>query len=287
MYLHPTQKGLMETLSLQKLEKHEVQEPVEFATTSFGYFLQSIPIAWSAFQSSRPQNTAKYVLRSLCMPKVTAAWLKFLFDTPMLQTLVRRRPRLLFKIHRSYLTNAYQPLDRLTALRAHYGFLKRVNRLFLQEIINAPSHSIILSCLPSRGFPQTGSYLLTLAITDLADREGEFLLGLVHENGLKRVAILAFTITQNLLNQAEISIGCMQGAAPPDGAASMKQATCDLYRWRPKTSSWRPSTPLQMYGRSRISEASVTVPVFLDQRSSASTRSSPIMMHSGRMLVEC
>ncbi len=74
-------------------------------------------------------------------------------------------------IHRANLTTAYQPLDRLAALRAHYDFLKTANRLLLQEIINSPSNNITLSPLPPRGFSEAESYLLALAISALGYQE--------------------------------------------------------------------------------------------------------------------
>ena len=224
----------MGTVWQQKLEQYAADEPSQVATTSFGRFLDSIPLVWAAFPRHKLQRTAKYLIRSLWMPNVTAAWLNELFGTPLLYKLVTKRPRLLFKVHRSYLTKTYQPLDRLSALRAHYGFLATTNPLLLQSLVNAPSNTITLSRLLSRHFPETDSYLLTLAITDFADREGECLLTLVQENGHKRIASLAFTITKSAVNHGEISIGCLQGAEQPFGAVSMKQATQDLYRWRPK-----------------------------------------------------
>jgi len=156
---------------MQRLQTRAARKPLRFAIKPVGNFFTSRPIAWSAYQSQRPQNTAKYLLRSLSMPNVAAVWLKFLFDTPLLETLMRRRPRLLFKIHRANLKTAYQPLDRLAALRAHYDFLETANRLLLQEIINSPSNNITLFPLPSRVFFETESYLLTLAISALGYQE--------------------------------------------------------------------------------------------------------------------
>lgn len=175
---------------------------------------------------SRWRELAKLYLRGYWHGEATRGWLATINALPMMRALAWEQPRLVGKIHRPFLSNAFSLRDRLTALQSHYAFITRHH---LDELVlTAASSGVELASITAASGVR---YRVVLRAVTPMEREGELVLQLLSADELLySSAFLFFHDGQRMV----VGVGCMQGAKGESALARIRCATRDLHGLRPK-----------------------------------------------------
>ena len=173
-------------------------------------------------------NRVKFCVRGLVFPRVTAGWLEFL-EQPALQVVVQRRPKLIQKLQRPYLTRMLGTAQRREMLEHHYRYvLSQVSPGLLGEIYSSSGKS--LADLPTEG---NDRHELRLK-SSWMDKEGELALALCHRESGNVLFCLTFSVIRGEAGQHEIVIGGLQGNKGVNDRELIVALTRQWHGLRPK-----------------------------------------------------
>ncbi|MYM35762.1 DUF535 domain-containing protein [Duganella sp. FT94W] len=172
------------------------------------------------------RETIKLCMRAWLHRHATRDWLAVLNSQAWIRALVVARPRLVCKIYRPYLSNAFSPARRVTLLAGHYRF---VQQLGLEKLIlHAAYKPVDLASVTGK----TGdAYRVVLRAIEPMEREGELVLQLRKEDTLVYSCAFTFFVEQQRM---VLGIGCMQGPQCGVGLQLIREATRELHGLRPK-----------------------------------------------------
>jgi uncharacterized protein VirK/YbjX len=171
---------------------------------------------------------AKYVVRGLARPRLTAEWLAIMHSRP-LGSLLRQYPHILNKLQRPYLHRRLGASGRLSVLRSHYQFVSEFLDEPAREEIFAPA-GLLLATLPQI----EGHFTLRLFYSHFWE-EGEFSIGLFDNAHRAALFTLTFCIFNSGTDDArEIFIGGLQGLRANNMRELAVTLTRSLEGLRPK-----------------------------------------------------
>lgn len=168
----------------------------------------------------------KYVLRSARSTGLHAAWLDFIYQTPLLTTMLDHDPRLIERAQHHYI-NRHLPLAMRHAVIAdHYQYvISTFSPAMSEAIYLGGRHQIGTLCL------KDGSTLvIELRRPTGRGREGELCLCLADTQG-QLLSSMIFNIADR---GRTLLLGCLQGAAADLGRESVRELTKQSHGLRPK-----------------------------------------------------
>ncbi|MYN44775.1 DUF535 domain-containing protein [Pseudoduganella sp. FT93W] len=176
------------------------------------------------------QRTSAFIklgLRATYNWRISKAWLILINSHPLLRELSQRKPRLILKVYRPYLSLALPAVQRLEALRDHYCFVL-ASGLGPLTLLAARRPAILANTLG-----KSGSQLqLRLAAVDPMEREGELVIQLYKDSELICSCAFSFIAGEHGM---VLAIGCLQGPKVPHGRQLVRTTTRELHGLRPKT----------------------------------------------------
>lgn len=172
-------------------------------------------------------NRAKYILRSLMMPKSTFKLLGFLATTPDVATLISRQPSLPYKVHRPYLRASMKTKDKVKSICEGSRLInKAVTKSTYKKIYSLNG----LNLAEIEG--KTGNYSLKLGMENKFSREGELVINLRNSEGITLASCaFGFLFKKGV---ASLFIGAMQGGEKLCTPELIKEATKSCYGLFPK-----------------------------------------------------
>ena len=181
---------------------------------------------WRGNRVKRCITAAKYIVRSLCMPRQHGRYLTFLYGHSRMCAYQRRDPRLLERHFHRYMHRQWDRQARLKSIQQHYRFaLARLPGVLFEAIYiygNATLGNLTM---------KDGSQLtLCLRPPIFMGCEGELCIQLNDANDHPVYRIILSVIN----DRATIAIGCIQG---PDGRNSkdtVRDLTRNMHGTRPK-----------------------------------------------------
>lgn len=175
------------------------------------------------------KNRFKFALRSALTLPWTLKWLGTFSKNNMLMAFLRQNPRIASKLHRPYLYQTLDTIDKLAILQTHYRiecsrFPKKQLRMLLEE------SELPLATIVGKD-EQPYRFILTHQHT--FDKEGELSLQMKNAAGVSLVKI-TFTLCETKLGQT-LMIGGLQGPRIESGEADhIKLATKACHGLFPK-----------------------------------------------------
>ena len=174
----------------------------------------------------RARELFKLFIRAISNRNTSNAWLLLLNSQPILRELVNLRPRLIYKVYRPYLSQAFHSTQRLAALRDHYCYIL-ASGLGPLTLRAARTPAPLGTAVGKSG----SSFQLALIAAGPMEREGELVLQLAQDGTV--ICSCAFSFIageQGML----LAIGCLQGPKAPNGLQLVREATRELHGLRPK-----------------------------------------------------
>ncbi len=172
-------------------------------------------------------NRAKYILRSLMMPKSTYKLLGFLATTPDLATLIARQPSLPYKVHRPYLKASLKTKDKVKSVCEGSRLIhKAVERQTYRKIYSQDG----LKLAEIEG--KTGNYSLKIGMENKFSREGELVLTFRTSDGITLASCAFGFVFEN--GKPCLFIGAMQGGEKDCTPELIKEATKSCHGLFPK-----------------------------------------------------
>jgi uncharacterized protein VirK/YbjX len=180
-------------------------------------------------ETRRHWRTVRYAAKCILRPLASLRWIEALEHSPLAPH-IERKPRLILKPHRAYISR-------------HYGFARRSAALLTHHVLTASLRSHGKSVEPPTGEEQVVAeidgkhagerYRVCIGGTDKFDREGEVMLSLREANSGELVQVLVFTLALRN-DRPSLEIGCLQGGRTAQAQALIKRATKALHGIRPK-----------------------------------------------------
>jgi uncharacterized protein VirK/YbjX len=181
---------------------------------------------WRGSPAQRRKTAAKYVVRTLSMPRQHARYLAFVFGDPRMRAYQRRDPRLLERHFHRHMHAGWNRHERLQSIRHHYQFaLARWPSVLFEAIYGYGNAT--LGCLTLKD----GSQLkLCLQPPIFLGCEGELCIQLsdAEDHPIYRIVLSVID------DQPTIAIGCIQGPDGEDGKALVRDLTKNMHGMRPK-----------------------------------------------------
>lgn len=180
---------------------------------------------WHSSRSRGFNATMTYIARSLFHWRQHAAWLVFL-DTPPMAGLSTIDVTLTERYQHRYMNNRWSMVQRLRAVREHYGFaVARFPKPLFESLYRQREVHV------GRLVLRDGSGLsLLLKAPTIRGREGELSLSLTDDSGLQ----ISYATLSFLDDGRTVIIGCLQGAANNAGRDVIRELTRQCHGLRPK-----------------------------------------------------
>lgn len=172
-------------------------------------------------------NRAKYILRSMLMPKSTFKVLGFLAKNPHVNRLIARQPSLPYKVQRPYLRANLNARDKAQSICEG-------SRLIISSLKN----SILKKIYAKDGLQlasiegKNGDYVVKIGMENKFSREGELVLTLQTSEKITLASCAFGFVFEN--NQPCLFIGAMQGGEKLCTPELIKEATKSCYGLFPK-----------------------------------------------------
>ncbi|MGY3041182.1 uncharacterized protein VirK/YbjX [Rhodanobacter sp. TND4EL1] len=168
----------------------------------------------------------KYALRSARSARLHAAWLNFIYGSPLMSAMLAHDPRLLERAQHHYINRHMGQVRRYAVIADHYRSVTAVFRPDICEAIylggRYPLGTLRL---------KDGSALeIELRRPTGRGREGELCLCLADAQG-ELLSSMIFSIADG---GRTLLLGCMQGAAAGLGREAVRELTRQSYGLRPK-----------------------------------------------------
>ena len=168
----------------------------------------------------------KYVLRSAASPALHAAWLDFVYRTPMMAGLPAHDPRLIERAQHRYINRNMPRAARYAAIADHYRMVIAALPPAMFEAIYVTGRER-LGTLPLKD----GSPLaIELRRPTGRGREGELCLCLADEQG-QMLSSMIFSVADG---GRTLLLGCVQGAHASLGREAVRELTKQCHGLRPK-----------------------------------------------------
>ncbi|WP_369790800.1 VirK/YbjX family protein [Rouxiella sp. WC2420] len=172
-------------------------------------------------------NRAKYIIRSLLMPKSTFKVLGFLATNPDAKRLMARQPSLPYKVHRPYLRANLKTKDKIKSICEG-------SRLIFTSL----ESSVYKKIYSSDGLQlakiegKNGDYTIKMGMENKFSREGELVLNLRNSEGITLASCAFGFVFEN--DMPCLFIGAMQGGEKLCTPELIKEATKSCYGLFPK-----------------------------------------------------
>jgi uncharacterized protein len=181
---------------------------------------------WRGSPAKRCMTTAKYVVRTLCMPRQHGRYLAFLYGHSRMCAYQRRDPRVLERHFHRYIHLQWDRYARLKSIQQHYRFaLARLPGVLFEAIYiygNATLGSLTL---------KDGSQLkLCLRPPIFMGCEGELCIQLSDADDHPVYRIILSVID----DRPTIAIGCIQGPDGQNSKDTVRDLTRNMHGMRPK-----------------------------------------------------
>ena len=181
---------------------------------------------WRGSPAKRCRTAAKYIVRTLCMPRQHDRYLAFLYGHSRMCAYQRRDPRVLERHFHRYIHLQWNRHARLKSIQQHYRFaLTRLPAVLFEAIYiygNATLGSLTL---------KDGSHLtLCLRPPIFMGCEGELCIQLSDANDHPVYRIILSVID----DRPTIAIGCIQGPDGQNGKDVVRDLTRNMHGMRPK-----------------------------------------------------
>ena len=171
----------------------------------------------------RVNQQYKILFHTIMNPFFTYKWFNSLQLAPY-RHIFSYRPRIYIKPFRPYISSAWDKKRKLKVISETYEFLKNINPLFYQNILNS-KESIIISELV---FNDNYFGSLKLGYDERFRKEGELVL-FIENCEKEKIISIAFSIEKNCKEKWVCLIGCIQGT----NKDSFKSLQKLIYRMRP------------------------------------------------------
>jgi len=175
---------------------------------------------------TRARELFKLAIRAVRNWNTSNAWLLMLNSQPLLRELACLKPRLIYKVYRPYLSQAFHSAQRLAALRDHYCYIfaSGLGPLTLRA---ARTPAPLATAVGKSGC----TFQLALGAVGPMEREGELVLQLAQEGTVICSCAFSFIAGEHGMM---LAIGCLQGPKAPNGLQLVREATRELHGLRPK-----------------------------------------------------
>jgi uncharacterized protein len=181
---------------------------------------------WRGSPAKRTAAAIKYALRSIRTPRLHAAWLDFIYRTPLMSAMLPHDPRLLERPQHPYINRRMSRARRYAVIADHYHTMLAMFPPAVCEAVylhgSHPAGALTL---------KDGSALaIELRRPTGRGREGELCLCIANANG-QALSSMIFSIADD---GRTLLLGCVQGAAPTLGRDAVRELTRQSHGLRPK-----------------------------------------------------
>lgn len=169
---------------------------------------------------------AKYLARSLLMPRRQLDYLALIDGNPLLHAYRRRDPRVLERHFHRFINLGWNRQQRLRALSQHYDFVREAMPAHLLRAVYVEGQALLGQLALKDG----RKLILSLRPPIVMGCEGELCIQLGDEQGhaLYRVVVSVVDDARTLV------IGCLQGPAGEDTRELVRELTRNMHGLRPK-----------------------------------------------------
>jgi len=181
---------------------------------------------WRGHAGRRTWLAAKYLVRSLLMPRQHAGYLALIAGDPLLHAYRRRDPRVLERHFHRFINLGWNRRQRLQAISRHYGFMREAMPDALLRAVYGEGKALLGQLTLKDG----RKLILSLRPPIVMGCEGELCIQLGDEQGHAFYRLVVSVVD----DAPTLVIGCLQGPAGEESRELVRGLTRNMHGLRPK-----------------------------------------------------